>query len=68
MENSTEDGDGWMIAKGRTPAQAPPDAQPPQETTAMPWRGWFLRGLGCAGVVAVSVWTDPIWPKTFSPS
>jgi len=41
-----------MNTKGRNPAQAPPDGQPPQGTTAMPWRGRLLRGLTSAGAVA----------------
>jgi len=33
--------------------QAPPEGQPPQETTAMPWRGWLLRGFASVGVLAI---------------
>jgi hypothetical protein len=33
--------------------QAPPEAQHPQETTAMPWRGWLLRVLASVGAIAV---------------
>jgi len=41
-----------MITKGHNPGQTPPDEQLPQETTAIPWRGWLLRGLAFVGTVA----------------
>ena len=33
--------------------QAPPEGQPPQETSALPWRGWLLRGLASIGTLAI---------------
>jgi len=33
--------------------QAPPEGRPPQETSALPWRGWLLRGLASVGAIAI---------------
>ena len=42
-----------MSATNHKPVQAPPEGRPPQGTSALPWRGWLLRGLASVGTVAV---------------
>lgn len=42
-----------MAAPSDQANQAPPEGRPPQETIAMPWRGWLLRGLVSTATLAV---------------
>ena len=42
-----------MAASKDVMNQAPPEGQPPQGTSALPWRDWLLRGFASVGTVAV---------------